>query len=84
MTTRRFFKWEQVTAELGSNSDANITCNNIFSKIIWHIFFMLLKEYVFVLGSLPLLHKLKKEDDPTSVSYLHILNLCQDLLSQTK
>ena len=30
-----------------------------------------------------LLHKLKKEDDLTSASYLHMQDLCQHLLSQT-
>ena len=31
-----------------------------------------------------LLHQLKKEDNHTSARYLHMLDLCQHLLSQTK
>ena len=45
---------------------------------------MLTKEYTFVLGNFQILHKLKKEDDLTSYSYLQMLSLCQHLLNQTK
>ena len=49
-------------------------------KIFWQIFLflMLTKEYVFVLSNFPLEHDLKKEDDLTFASYLHMLDLCQN------
>ena len=36
---------------------------------------MLTKEYIFVLKKFQILHKLKKEDNLTSSSYLHLLDL---------
>ena len=79
-------KGEQDTAELGANSDANHTCTTILGNFFLQIFFfwMLTKEYIFVLRNFLLIHKIKKEDDLTSASYLHMLDLCQHLLSQTK
>ena len=45
---------------------------------------MLIKEYIFVLRNFQILHELKKEDDLTSSSYLHMVDQSQHLLSQTK
>jgi hypothetical protein len=79
-------KGEPDAAELGANTDANHTCTKKFKNIFWQIFFflMLTKENIFVLRNFQILHKLKKEDDLTSFSYLHMLDQCQYLLSQTK
>ena len=60
--------------------------HHMFLNLFWQIFFflMLMKKCVFVLKNFPPWHKLNKEDDLTSASYLNMLNLCQHLLSQTK
>ena len=79
-------KGEPAAAELGANTDANHPCTNFFGNIFWQIYFflMLTKEYIFVLRNFQILHKLKKEGDLTSSRYLHMLDQCQHLLSQTK
>ena len=79
-------KGELGAAELGANTDAKHTCTkkkwNIFSQIFF--FLMLTKEFTLVLENFQILHKLKKKDDLTFSSHLHMLDQCQHLLSQTK
>ena len=57
---------------LGQILMQTISAPNIFEFIFGDNFFsMLMKEYVFVSRNFLLLHKLNKEDDLTSASYLH-------------
>ena len=67
-------------------TDANPTYTKKYWNLLLQIFFffMLSKEYVFVVRNFLPLYKLKKDEDLTSASYLHILDQCQHLLSQTK
>ena len=57
-------KGENDTAEHGNNTDTNHTYNKLVWQFVWQIFFfyMLTKDYVFVLKNFLLLHKLKGLD----------------------
>ena len=62
---------------------AQIKQKNLFLQIFF--FLMLAQEYIFILRNFLFLEEqTKNEDNITSASYLHLLDLCQHLLSQTK
>ena len=86
MTNILKLKGNKTLLSLGQIVMQTILAPIFFEFFLWQVFFLLMltKEYVFVLRNFPLLHKLKKEDDLTFASYLHMLDLCQHLLSQTK
>ena len=57
----------------------------ILKFLLANIFFLMQKKLYFIaLSNLQFLNKLEKDDDLTSASYLHMLDLSQHLLSQTK
>ena len=77
-----FLKESKLLLSLGRILMQTIFAPDFFLIFFLHIIFslMLMKEYVFVSRNILFLHKLKKEDDLTSASYLH----AGHLLSQAK
>ena len=77
-------KGNQMLLSLGQILMQTIFAPIILKYFLAEVFLFDAKEYIFVLRNFKILHKLKKEDNLNSSRYLHMLDQCQHLLSQTK